>query len=203
LTFDGFDTCRRFHNVLIVYRTHEFVLDMTIIKEAGMMDVKRRNFLKGGVASLAVASGLVGVGNQGAAEAATPQPENTYPTVDIAPLVSIPPGTEVAFDYPDEASPSVLLRLGKPAEGGIGPEKDIVAFSLLCTHKGCPLNYVADRKTLVCPCHWSSFDPSKGGRLVIGQASQSLPQMQLDIQDGMVRAVGLDGLIYGRHTNIL
>ena len=74
---------------------------------------------------------------------------------------------------------------------------------MLCTHKGCPLNYVADRKSLVCPCHWSSFDPSKGGRLVIGQASQSLPQMQLDIQDGMVRAVGLDGLIYGRHTNIL
>jgi len=93
--------------------------------------------------------------------------------------------------------------VGLIVTGGIGPNKDIVAYSMLCTHKGCPLNYLADRQMLVCPCHWSSFDPAKGGRLVIGQASQSLPSVQLDVADGMVRATGVDGLIYGRHTNIL
>ena len=56
---------------------------------------------------------------------------------------------------------------------------------------------------LVCPCHWSSFDPAKEGQLVIGQASQSLPRVKLEISNGMVRAIGMDGLIYGRHTNIL
>ncbi len=168
-----------------------------------MADVDRRRFLQGGVAGLAVASGLAPAIKPGEAEAATKDASPNYPSVDIVPLASIPPGAEIAFDYPDENSPAVLLRLDQPAEGGIGPDKDIVAFSMLCTHKGCPLNFLADQKSLVCPCHWSSFDPAKAGRLVIGQASQSLPQMQLEVRDGMVRAVGVDGLIYGRHTNIL
>lgn len=168
-----------------------------------MADVDRRRFLQGGVAGLAVASGLAPAIKPDTAKAAATKPTASYPSVDIAPLGSIAPGSEIAFDYPDENSPAVLLRLDQPAEGGIGPNKDIVAFSMLCTHKGCPLNFLADQKSLVCPCHWSSFDPAKGGRLVIGQASQSLPQMQLDVRDGMVRAVGIDGLIYGRHTNIL
>lgn len=165
-----------------------------------MTEVKRREFLKGGVAGLAVASGLVVTGVSKGAEAQT---ATAMPAVDIAPLDSIPPGTEIPFDYPDENSPAALLRLGEAAEGGVGPDRDIVAFSMLCTHKGCTLNFLGDRKMLVCPCHWSSFDPAKAGRLVIGQASQSLPQIKLEVVDGMVRATGIDGLIYGRHTNIL
>jgi arsenite oxidase small subunit len=168
-----------------------------------MADVNRRRFLQGGVAGLAVASGLAPAARPKKAEAAATDAQPNYPSLDIAPLESIPPGAEIAFDYPDENSPAVLLRLGAPADGGVGPDGDIVAFSMLCTHKGCPLNYLAERKMLVCPCHWSSFDPAKAGRLIIGQASQSLPQMRLEVRDGMVRAVGIDGLIYGRHTNIL
>jgi len=169
-----------------------------------MPDVKRRDFLKGGLAGVALASGIGTAAKTKVAEAAASEgAAPAYPVVDVAPIDSIPPGTEIPFDYPDENSPAVLLRLPGKAEGGIGPDGDIVAFSLLCTHKGCPLNFVADRQMLVCPCHWSCFDPGKGGRLVIGQASQSLPQMKLEVQDGMVRATGIDGLIYGRHTNIL
>ncbi len=166
-----------------------------------MRDVRRRDFLKGGVAIAAGVGVAARTAPVAAAEAAGKQ--SAFPSVDVAPLASIPPGTEIPFDYPDGNSPAVLLRLKQAAEGGVGPDGDIVAFSLLCTHKGCPLNYLADRQMLVCPCHWSSFDPTKGGRLIIGQASQSLPQMTLEVSDGMVRAVGIEGLIYGRHTNIL
>lgn len=168
-----------------------------------MSDVKRRDVLRGGVAGLAVAAGLAPIPSAGGAKAAVAETAPDYPVVDIAPLASIPPGTEIAFDYPDENSPAVLLRLAEPAEQGVGPDADIVAYSMLCTHKGCPLNYLPERKMLVCPCHWSSFDPAKAGRIIIGQASQALPQMRLEVSDGMVRAVGVDGLIYGRHTNIL
>jgi arsenite oxidase small subunit len=55
---------------------------------------------------------------------------------------------------------------------------------------------------LLCACHWSSFDPAKAGRMVIGQASEPLPQITLQVQNGVVRAIGVAGLIYGRHTNI-
>ena len=167
------------------------------------MNLKRRNFLKGGVAGLVAASGLAVDSKQADAGTGTTEKSDLYPKLEIVAIDSIGPKAEIHFEYPDENSPAVLLRLDQPAEGGIGSNKDIVAFSLLCTHKGCPLNYIKDRNALVCPCHWSSFDPGKSGRLVIGQASQSLPQMELDIKDGIVRAVGVDGLIYGRHTNIL
>lgn len=166
-----------------------------------MDDVNRRDFIKTGVVGIAAATtmgtGLGVASRAGAADA------KQYPAVEIAGLDTLAPGAELAFEYPDVESPAVLLRLKTPVDGGIGPNGDIVAYSMLCTHKGCQLNYLSDRQMLVCPCHWSSFDPAKGGRLIIGQASESLPQVKLDIVDGTVRAVGMSGLIYGRHTNIL
>jgi arsenite oxidase small subunit len=126
-----------------------------------------------------------------------------YPTVDVAPLDSIKEGLPVAFTYPDKSSPAVLLRLRQPATGGVGPNGSIVAYSTLCTHKGCPVAWRPERNLLICPCHWSSFDPSKAGQIVIGQASQSLPQIALRVAGPMVQAIGVTGLIYGRETNIL
>ena len=125
------------------------------------------------------------------------------PVRDVATASSLAVGEPVFFDYPDERSPAVLLRLGSAADGGVGPDGDIVAFSLLCTHKGCPVTFHPDRSMMICPCHWSTFDPAKGGTMVIGQASSSLPQIELRLQDAMVQAVGVSGLIYGRHTNLV
>lgn len=161
----------------------------------------RRDFLRiGGMAGLAAGTALPQrLAPTEAAAAEAPR----LPVVDVAPLTKLEPGTTVDFGYPDASSPSLLLRLDGSAEGGIGPNQSIVAFSLLCTHKGCPLNFKSERNMLICPCHWSSFDPAKAGRLVIGQASDPLPQITLRVADGIVQAVGISGLIYGRHTNIL
>ena len=156
--------------------------------------------MKTGVAGLAAVT-TVGIAAKPSSPARAAGAD--YPVIEIAALDAIEQDAEISFEYPDPDAPSVLLKLKEPVPGGVGPDKNIVAYSLLCTHKGCPLNFLADKQMLVCPCHWSSFDPAKGGRLVIGQASQSLPQVRLDVADGMVRAVGMSGLIYGRHTNIL
>jgi arsenite oxidase small subunit len=97
-----------------------------------------------------------------------------------------------------------LIRLSQGgAPGGVGPNNSIVGFSQLCTHKGCPVQYKAERKLLICPCHWSSFDPTKSGQMVIGQASQALPQIRLRVTGNSIFAIGVDGLIFGRHTNML
>src|SRR5439155_3281927 len=61
----------------------------------------------------------------------------SYPVVTVAPLTAVARATTVAFAYPDANSPAVLIRLGEPAPGGVGPNQDIVAYSVLCTHKGC------------------------------------------------------------------
>lgn len=158
----------------------------------------RRQFIQlGGV-------GLVGV----AAPAALPRlaagaTGGGYPVVTVATLKDLAPGTIRRFTYPDAGSPALLIRLGEPAQGGVGPNRDIVAYSTLCTHKGCTVGYKPERKLLICPCHWSTFDPAKAGTLVIGQASQHLPQIELRVERDVIQAVGVSGLIYGRHTNIV
>ena len=160
--------------------------------------IARRDFLKiGGLAGLAAGTMV-----PGATAAQGPAAAPTYPVVDVAPLADIATGAEIPFDYPDADSPALLVRLDGPAEGGIGPNESIVAFSLLCTHKGCPVAFSGDRSMLICPCHWSTFDPAKAGRMVIGQASEPLPQITLRVMGDKVQAVGVSGLIYGRHTNI-
>jgi arsenite oxidase small subunit len=128
---------------------------------------------------------------------------DAYPAVDIAALDSIKEATPIAFTYPDKSSPAMLLRLRQSAPGGVGPNGTIVAYSVLCTHKGCPVAYRPERNLLICPCHWSSFDPAKAGQMVIGQGSQALPQITLRVAGNMVQAIGVTGLIYGREVNIL
>lgn len=160
--------------------------------------MSRREFLALGctaAAGAAVAGWL-----PGSAEAA---PASAMPVAEIARLDALKDGEPVPFTYPDASSPAVLLRLPAPAHGGVGPDNRVVAFSTLCTHKGCPVAYRPERQLMICPCHWSSFDPAKGGQMVIGQASQALPQIELKVEGGVVKAVGIRGLIYGRHTNIL
>jgi arsenite oxidase small subunit len=70
---------------------------------------------------------------------------------------------------------------------------------------GCPMSYDVSAKTFKCPCHYSVFDPDNRGQMVCGQATENLPQIQLsyDAATDSVRAVGVNGLIYGRQSNIL
>ena len=161
--------------------------------------VTRRDFIR--ISSATASTTLAGAWvPAAAAPAASPA---ALPVVSVAKLSALKPETPVPFTYPDSASPAVLVRLAQPAMGGVGPGQSIVAFSMLCTHKGCPVAYRPDRKLLVCPCHWSSFDPAKAGQMVIGQASESLPQIRLRLQGDEIQAIGIDGLVYGRHTNVL
>ena len=157
----------------------------------------RREFIKLGSA------GAVGLAASKALAAEPPTQTGSFPVVTVAPLERIARGAIVAFTYPDAGAPAVLLRLGEPALGGIGPNNEIVAYSTLCTHKGCPVSYRPEQKLIICPCHWSTFDPAKNGELVIGQASQNLPRIELRIERGLVQAIGVSGLIYGRHTNVI
>lgn len=110
-----------------------------------------------------------------------------------------------AFHYPDPASPCHLIRLDHGVPGGVGPNQDIVAYSAMCTHMGCPVAYDAANQTLKCGCHFSMFDPEHGGQMICGQASSHLPRIRLeyDAKTDTVHAVGVEGLLYGRQSNLL
>jgi arsenite oxidase small subunit len=98
----------------------------------------------------------------------------------------------------------VLLKLGNPVEGGVGPDRDIVAFSILCPHRGFPMTYSAADRSLNCPGHYSRFDVEKGGLEIWGHAAQNLPQFTLVVdQAADIHAVAVDDMIYGRFNNVL
>ncbi len=162
--------------------------------------ITRRDFVKiGGVA----VSGTLACRLAAAAAPAPGAPARAYPVVDVARLAAIRVDEPLAFTYPDERSPALLVRLPGAGDGGVGPGNAIVAYSMLCTHKGCPVAYRPERRLLICPCHWSSFDPAKEGEMVIGQGSQALPRIVLRVEGDMVQATGVEGLIYGRCGNVL
>jgi ubiquinol-cytochrome c reductase iron-sulfur subunit len=75
----------------------------------------------------------------------------------------------------------------------------IVAYSAICTHAGCAISMyrvptfrpVEPRPALVCPCHYSTFDPARAGEVIFGPAGRRLPMLPLRVDGrGFLRAEG-------------
>ena len=57
---------------------------------------------------------------------------------------------------------------------------NIVAYSKICTHVGCPVAlYEQTTHHILCPCHQSTFDATKGAEVIFGPAARPLPQLPL------------------------
>ncbi len=134
-----------------------------------------------------------------------------YPRLKVAKLSELKDHEPINFQYPDKEAGSqcALVKMGGvEAGGGIGFNKDIVAFSTLCTHQGGPLvgTYRAndEHRTMgPCPLHLSLYDLRRHGIIASGQAYQSIPQVLLEVEGDDIYAVGMLGLIFGRHKNLL
>lgn len=117
--------------------------------------------------------------------------------------------TNYVFQYPFAATPCFLLRLAKPvaaqpgmhreqgdryvAPGGVGPARDLVAFSAICAHKlAYPtrdvsfIRYQRRRSAtsggnvIHCCADHSVYDPAAGARVVAGPAPQPLACIALE-----------------------
>lgn len=112
--------------------------------------------------------------------------------------------------YPEGAdreqlgAPLVVVRLEPSAlhlprgRSGWAPG-GILAYSKICTHAGCAVALyrkptfpdLEPKPALVCPCHYSTFDPSTGGSVLFGPAGRPLPQLPLYVDPaGHLRAAG-------------
>ncbi|HET8621850.1 MAG TPA: Rieske 2Fe-2S domain-containing protein [Acidimicrobiales bacterium] len=95
-------------------------------------------------------------------------------------------------------APTLLIRYRDTQDFQPRPGREdwtvdnIVAYSKLCTHVGCPVGlYQAESGLLLCPCHQSTFDVLVGARPVFGPAARSLPQLPLDVDaQGYIIATG-------------
>jgi arsenite oxidase small subunit len=119
-------------------------------------------------------------------------------------------GVNYVFEYPFAATPCFLLRLAKPAaggidlrtegggtyrwEGGAGPDRTIVAYSAICAHKltyptrqvsfigyrDGPSPVAGPGKVITCCSDRSVYDPAAGARVVAGPAPQPLATILLE-----------------------
>ena len=171
--------------------------------------MKRRAFL--GSCSL-----LAGIAPLACAQSAASSEVRSYARtrlVDIhgSPIryAAIEGETNYVFQYPFAATPCFLLRLAaavKPASsmrreqgppyvapGGIGPKRDLVAFSAICAHKlAYPtrevsfIRYQRERSptsgahVIHCCADHSVYDPAEGARVVSGPAPQPLAAILLE-----------------------
>ncbi|UGS38364.1 QcrA and Rieske domain-containing protein [Capillimicrobium parvum] len=107
-------------------------------------------------------------------------------------------------DMRELGSPVILVRLPVadlrlPAARARWAPEGILAYSKICTHSGCAIALFRSPKYeptsrppgLVCPCHYSTFDPAAAAKVVFGPAGRPLPQLPLEIDaEGVLRASG-------------
>jgi len=63
-------------------------------------------------------------------------------------------------------------------------EQEFIAFSVDCTHLGCPVRWLADAELFLCPCHGGVY--YKDGKVASGPPPKPLPRYPVRVRDGQV-----------------
>lgn len=142
---------------------------------------------------------------------------------------SLVPETEYLFSYPYYSTPCFLLRLHSSAapvdltteegleyrwQGGVGPDRSVVAFSAICAHKLThpskavsfigyrrePVGFLNENKQVVrragviqCCSEHSIYNPAAGARVISGPAAQPLAAVDLRARASGLEVVGVYG----------
>jgi arsenite oxidase small subunit len=132
--------------------------------------------------------------------------------------------TNYVFQYPYAATPCLLVKLSRPAasaanlrrddrtgyawQGGVGADRNVVAYSAICAHKlAYPtrevsfIHFQRERsatsaaQVIHCCADHSIYDPAQGARVLAGPAPQPLAAILLehDSGDDGVYALGTQG----------
>lgn len=170
------------------------------------------------VSALLAAGGVAAVSKSVTQEAGNTKTNiatNTFPRVKIANINNLQVNQPFSFNYPLDNEPNILVKLGQKAQGGAGPDGDIVAFSQICQHLGClyafqPSGsspscnsaYKASGPLGYCCCHGSVYDYLNNGKLVSGPSPRSQPQVILEVDNaGNIYATGMTPpAIFGHNT---
>jgi Rieske Fe-S protein len=151
------------------------------------LNYSRRSFLTavgafGVVVGLGVAFASVKLPPPPQSAARTRSTAVLSPSAGIANTSDLQVGSPVYFDYPS-GYPNVLF---KRSDG------TLAAYSLLCTHVCCEVDYQPSTSTFFCPCHGSEFNSE--GQVTRGPAGSPLPSVVLHVDSaGNVFPTGVSG----------
>ena len=165
-------------------RRHALYLARRKSRRGRELEYSRRGFLS----SLGIFGALVGFVALlssiklpvSSASAQSTSTQTGVPTGAVARLSDLVVGTPVFFEYP----------VGYPNMLVLQKDGSLLAFSTLCTHVCCQLQYDPSYKELGCPCHGSIFDAT--GKVLQGPAVVDLPKVTLTTDaNGYVRPTGV------------
>jgi len=102
----------------------------------------------------------------------TPQPATTSSPHSGQLLVNaanIPSNQSLTFNDPT-VGPIVLIHL----DNG-----QFVAYSAICTHAGCQVQFDPSAKDIACPCHGATYDPYNNAQVIAGPAPYPLQKIPI------------------------
>lgn len=108
----------------------------------------------------------------------------TGPTM-VATLSDLPIGTGKVF--PVDNKPVIVVNT---AEGGVR------AFSAICTHLGCVVDWNKNKNFIQSPCHDGRFNATTGA-VISGPPPRGLPPYEVSVKDGKIFIGKPLGQIYG------
>ena len=73
-------------------------------------------------------------------------------------------------------SPAVLFK----------SKTGVYAYSAVCTHEGCTVQYNSASKNLQCGCHGAVFNPGKDGTVVTGPTNKPLPKIKVAVEGAWI-----------------
>ncbi len=90
-----------------------------------------------------------------------------------------------------------LIIVARVGEDGMSEEtranaaEGVVAYSGVCTHQSCPVNmWSVERKSFVCSCHGSIYDPKNDADILFGPAPRHLAALPLKSENGLLIVAG-------------
>jgi len=165
-------------------RRHAAYLARRRSRKGKELEYSRRGFLKS-LGAFGALVGFVAVLSSVRLPVSTGVSQSTStqsgaPANSVAKLSSLAVGKPVFFEFPT-GYPNMLV---------LQPDGTPIAFSMLCTHVCCQLEYDPTAKELGCPCHGSIFDST--GKVLQGPANVDLPRVSLSIDsNGYITPTGV------------
>jgi len=135
------------------------------------ISVDRRGFIRiSSIAGLTVAA--VGLGRlfpKSAAATVSATPQNIIEDSSLS--------IGETFNFTSKSgSPAVLFK----------SKTGVYAYSAVCTHEGCTVQYNSASKNLQCACHGAVFDPGKDGTVVTGPTNKPLPKIKVAVEGAWI-----------------
>ncbi len=94
--------------------------------------------------------------------------------VEVGPTLDFPIGQGKVIPVNDK--PAIVVNT---------PQGGLKAFSAICTHLGCIVEWDQNRQIILCPCHDGRFNPLNGA-IISGPQPAPLPPLALTVEDDIV-----------------